>query len=106
MTVNELVKLPLLDMDPHNDLLKDMPNAYCLAQPGQVYAIYDQRKGTDFQLDLTDVKGAFKVQWLNPREGGAWQTGTVKRVRGGKIVDLGKAPDTLDQDWCCIVTKR
>ncbi len=28
IAVNELVKLPLLDMAPHNELLVDMPNAY------------------------------------------------------------------------------
>jgi len=106
IAVNELIKLPLLKMDPHNDLLVEMPNAYCLAQPGVVYAIYDQRKGTDFQLDLSGVKGGFIVQWLNPREGGEWQTGSVKSVKGGGIVDLGQAPDTLNKDWCCIVRKR
>ena len=88
-----------------NDLLVDMPKAYCLAQPGVIYAIYDQRKGTDFQLDLSGVSSKFTVQWLNPRQGGDWQTGSVKSVKGGGIVDLGQAPDTLDQDWCCIISK-
>ena len=106
IAVNELIKLPLLDMSPRNDLLVDMPQGYCLAQPGVVYAIYDQGKGRDFQLDLRQVKGRFKVEWLNPREGGAWQTGSVKEVQGGKIVDLGQAPDTVNQDWCCIVGKK
>lgn len=106
IAVNELVKLPLLDMAPHNDLLLDMSDGYCLAQPGAVYAIYDQRKGKDFQLDLSGVRGRFSVQWLNPREGGAWQSGSVKTVKGGGIVDLGQAPDTRDKDWCCIVRKK
>ena len=105
IAVNELIKLPLLKMGPHNELLVDMPDGYCLAQPGVVYAIYDQREGKDFRLDLSSVKGKFTVQWLNPREGGNWQTGSVKNVKGGKIVDLGHAPDTLDKDWCCIVSK-
>ena len=105
IAVNELIKLPLLEMAPHNELLVDMPKGYCLAQPGVVYAIYDQRKGTSFQLDLSGIEGTFTVQWLNPREGGDWQTGSVKIVKGGGIVDLGQAPNTLDQDWCCIVSK-
>jgi len=105
IAVNELIKLPLLEMAPHNELLVDMPKGYCLAQPGVVYAIYDQRKGTSFQLDLSGIEGRFTVQWLNPREGGDWQTGSVKNVKGGGIVDLGQAPNTLDQDWCCIVSK-
>ena len=105
IAVNELIKLPLLEMAPHNELLVDMPRGYCLAQPGVVYAIYDQRKGTSFQLDLSGIEDTFTVQWLNPREGGDWQTGSVKIVKGGGIVDLGQAPNTLDQDWCCIVSK-
>ena len=105
IAVNELIKLPLLEMAPHNELLVDMPKGYCLAQPGVVYAIYDQRKGTSFQLDLSGIEDTFTVQWLNPREGGDWQTGSVKIVKGGGIVDLGQAPNTLDQDWCCIVSK-
>ena len=105
IAVNELIKLPLLEMAPHNELLVDMPKGYCLAQPGVVYAIYDQRKGTSFQLDLSGIEDTFTVQWLNPREGGDWQTGSVKIVKGGGIVDLGQAPNTLDKDWCCIVSK-
>ena len=105
IAVNELIKLPLIEMAPHNELLVDMPKGYCLAQPGVVYAIYDQRKGTSFQLDLSGIEDTFTVQWLNPREGGDWQTGSVKSVKGGGIVDLGQAPNTLDQDWCCIVSK-
>ena len=76
------------------------------AQPGEVYAIYDQGKGKDFQLDLRQVQGRFKIEWLNPREGGAWQSGSVDEVEGGKITDLGQAPDTLDLDWCCMVRKK
>ena len=105
IAVNELIKLPLIEMAPHNELLVDMPKGYCLAQPGVVYAIYDQRKGTSFQLDLSGIEDTFTVQWLNPREGGDWQTGSVKIIKGGGIVDLGQAPNTLDQDWCCIVSK-
>jgi len=106
IAVSELIKLPLLKMDPHNELLVDMPNAYCLVQPGIVHAIYDQHKGKDFKLDLSDAKGNFIVQWLNPREGGDWLTGSVKNVKGGGIVDLGHAPDILEKDWCCIASKR
>lgn len=106
IAVNELIKLPLLDMAPHNELLVEMPKGFCLAQPGKVYAIYDQRKGSDFKLDLSKVKGKYSVQWLNPREGGPWQAGSVKTVKGGRVVDLGQAPDTLELDWCCIVQKK
>ncbi|QDU88770.1 hypothetical protein Pla175_21530 [Pirellulimonas nuda] len=106
IAVNELIKLPLNAMAPHNDLLKGMPNGFCLAQPGEVYAIYDQKKGRGFRLDLTDAQGEFEVKWLNPRSGGPWATGSVAAVSGGKEADLGEAPDTADQDWCCIVRKQ
>lgn len=105
IAVNELIKLPLLEMAPRNDLLVDMPNGYCLAQPGQVYAVYDQRRGENFRLDLRGTEGGYDVLWLNPREGGAWIPGSVKRVSGGAIVDLGTAPDTPHLDWCCIVRR-
>lgn len=106
IAVNELVKLPLLEMAPHNKLLVNMPKAFCLAQPGVVYAVYDQRKGSGFQLNLKGAEGRFWVHWLNPREGGAWEKGSVKSVTAGGVVDLGHAPDTPDKDWCCIVSKQ
>ncbi|TWT39797.1 hypothetical protein KOR42_51750 [Thalassoglobus neptunius] len=106
IAVSELTKLPLLEMAPHNELLVDMPNGFCLADPGSVYAIYDQRKGTGFQLNLNDSQGEFTVQWINPREGGDWATGSTSTVTGGSVVDLGNAPDSLKSDWCCIVSRK
>ena len=93
-------------MAPHNELLIEMPNGYCLAQPGSTYAIYDQHKGKGFQLDLNDIQGEFSVEWVNPREVGPWSVGSVKAVQGGQVVSLGQAPGTLDKDWMAVVRKK
>jgi hypothetical protein len=106
IAVTELIKLPLNEMNPHNELLREMPEGYCLAQPGTVYAIYDQHKGKGFQLDLGNVNGEFSVEWVNPREGGPWSAGSVKIVQGGQVVDLGQAPNTPNQDWLVVVQKK
>ncbi len=77
---------------------------YCLARRGEVYVIYLPRGGTT-RLDLTGVSGAFAVRWFDPRRGGDLQPGTVATVRGGAIVDIGRPPRELQEDWVALLRK-
>jgi len=51
--------------EPHNDLLSDRePNeAYCLAEPGEQYAVYFP-DGGDVTVDISSLKGPATIRWL------------------------------------------
>jgi len=72
-------------------------SAYCLAEAGRLYLVY-QPKGGTATLDLTAAPGSFTVAWFNPRAGGALQPGG--EVKGGAPVTL-TAPS--GDDWLAVV---
>ena len=88
----------------HADELLEYSNDYCFAKPGDTYAVYLVDGGTA-KLDLRDVDGQFTVRWYNPRIGGTLQEGTVKTVRGGNWVKIGKAPSEVGEDWAVLVRR-
>jgi hypothetical protein len=100
--------LPLLEMEPDHQRGKSSrgENTYVLAKPGEVYALYNDRNGGDLSLDLRGMSGTFEVKWFDPRHGGHLRDGTVKKVDGGSVVNLGSAPHSVEQDWACLVRKR
>jgi hypothetical protein len=70
-----------------------------------VYLVYLPRGGPA-ELDLSGVEGRFTVAWLDPREGGALQRGTVGEVGGGRTVGLGSPPSDPTEDWLAVVRRR
>lgn len=78
---------------------------HCLAKPGEIYLVYLAYVNTS-NIDLTNESGEFTVEWFNPITGGDLQKGSVKSLKGGKVVELGKAPKGNSQDWVVIVRKK
>jgi hypothetical protein len=93
--------LPFWEMQPA-DALVEAEGAYCLANPGQAYALY-LPDPMNARLDLGDTQEAFRVQWYNPRSGGDLQQGSVSEVQGPGKVDLGVPPGDPDRDWAVAV---
>lgn len=58
--------MDLFNCAPHNELLSDKePNeAYCLAEPGEQYAVYFP-DGGDVTVDISSLKGPAVIRWLN-----------------------------------------
>jgi len=97
--------MPFHKMQPADELVgneKHDNSRYCLAQKSEVYLIYLPRGGTT-DLDLTDVEGAFKITWFNPRTGGEEVAGSIPSVEGGKKVNVGKSPRENELDWVVIL---
>lgn len=92
--------LPFAGMRP---LLEGMTGdeAWCLAQPGRVYAVYTPH-ADEIRLDLP--RGSYTVRWYNPRAGGEPVAGDA--VHGGKAVSLGDPPHDPDSDWVILVEKK
>ncbi|WP_372808611.1 DUF5060 domain-containing protein [Pontiella sp.] len=98
-------QVPFWEMENANALIGNPGNSndgYCLAKPGKCYLIYLPKVERP-ELDLSGVKGSFRVQWFNPREGGGLQAGSVAAVQGGGNVALGNPPADPDKDWAIVV---
>ena len=87
--------LPYDEMTPRDDLVTALggsgAGAWCLARPGEVYAVY-LAEGGSATLDLGDSTAGFDVRWYDPRAGGPLLTGTVDHVQGPGLVELGTLP--------------
>ncbi len=77
---------------------------HCLAQKGEIYLVYLAYEKTT-KLDLSGTKGAYKVKWFNPRTGGEFHSTDISKVKGGKVVELGKPPFEDNEDWLVVISK-
>lgn len=87
--------LPFAEMIPANHLVSG-GQAFCLAQPGEVYALYLPAGGT-VEVELA-AGNQYRAEWFEPRTG-AWKLGVT--LSGGRRAL--KAPDA--QDWAVRITK-
>ncbi len=98
--------LPFASMTCRYDLVGNPENdnsRYCLAAPGDLYAVYLPGGGA-CDLNLADAADReFDVRWFDPRAGGELQEGSVARIRGPGQVSLGEPPSDPGQDWAILV---
>jgi hypothetical protein len=92
--------LPFWDMQP-DDRLVEGEGAWCLAKPGEVYAVYAPRAGS---ARLMLPKGAYRVRWYDPRRGGGLLAG-LKLMGPGKR-SLGEPPRDPGEDWAALVQRE
>lgn len=90
-------EIPFWEMKCIDHLLSGEAN-YCFAKPGQTYLVY-MPEGGNAEMSVSDA-GAYKIQWFNPREGGALAEGALE-VDGTKI--SFSAPD--NEDWLAVISK-
>ena len=99
-------QLDYWEMDNHDELL-EATGGYCLADPGEVYAVY---LPSDFQgeatLELGDTQQTFTVSWFHAKKGGALQPGSIPTVSGPGRVELGSPPEIgAVTDWAVLIRK-
>jgi len=90
--------LPFWQMQPHNELVISGA-AFCLARPGEVYALY-LPSGGDVTVDLAPEN--YESSWWRPTNGRGGQFESVGHMKGGK--QILKAPD--QGDWAVRIIKR
>lgn len=93
--------LPFHEMTPDDGLVAGK-RAYCLAKPGEVYAVYLPEAGSA-ELRLAD--GTYGVKWYDPRHGGPLRDGSVATLAGPGARDLGRPPAEASADWVVLVRK-
>jgi len=87
------------------DGLTSHPGAYCLARPGEVYAVY-LPEGDTTAIDLGRMTAPFDVRWFNPRTGGSLQTGSIASIAGPGKKGIGNPPGEGDKDWVALIEAR
>jgi hypothetical protein len=100
-------KIPFWEMHNADELVgnaKHNNSKYCLAKPGELYLVYLPGGGTT-ELDLTGDKGQYRVQWFDPRNGGALLEGSVKEIAGGGKAALGRPSKEEAEDWLAVVRR-
>jgi hypothetical protein len=95
--------LPFWEMTPDDGLVSGA-DGWCLARPGEVWAVY-LPKGGEATLDLGDAEGRFAVGWYDPRAGGNLRRGSVAEVKGPGKVGLGRPPEGAGPDWAALVRR-
>jgi hypothetical protein len=101
-------EIPFWEMNNADALIgnvKSDNSKYCLAKPGSLYVVYLPEGGTT-EIDLSDVRGTFSVQWFDPRHGGPLQQGSVTKVQGGEKAALGTPPKDPANDWLILLFRN
>ncbi|MFD1141197.1 DUF5060 domain-containing protein [Larkinella insperata] len=80
--------------------LSNVSRGWALGQEGQVYVVYLKEGGS---ATITLPSGAYTVQWYDPRNGGALQSGSVQRLTGGGSQSIGTAPNSGLEDWAVLI---
>lgn len=100
--------LPYWEMQVNHSLINSK-EAYCFIKPDEVYAVYlpDSKK---YKIDLSAAKGEFTLHWFDPLSGGELRKGSVTKITGGGIQELGLPPKqkavSNNQDWVVLIKKK
>ncbi len=89
--------LPFQEMESDDSLVRG-EGAWCLAKPGEVYAVY-LWKAHDAAIRLPE--GSFTVHWYNPRAGGELSPGGS--LDGPGEIPLGNPPSHPEKDWVALI---
>ena len=91
--------LPFWEMESHDELIKS-GTAFCLAKPGEIYALY-LPSGGDVTINLPPNR-SFESAWWNPSNGREGSFQNRVRVNGG--IQRFNAP--ADGDWALRITRN
>jgi len=97
-----LINSFLVENMKNADALVEGNGTWCLAEEGEVYVVYLPQGISTTRLSLVSEK-EFSVKWFNPRQGGNFQTGNIKSVKGPGKVNLGMPPENDGKDWVAVV---
>jgi hypothetical protein len=96
------------NMAPHPELVREYPQPFCLAKPGEEYVLYLRYGGTvKITMDDSARTKKFKYHWYNPATGKVYDS---KTIQGDKLVKFNcpeSYPGVLDyRDWVLYICKE
>jgi len=96
------------NMSPHPELVKEYPQPFCLAKPGEEYVIYLRYGGTaKIEMDISAAGKKYRYNWYNPATGKVYDS---KPIQGKSILQFScpdgypSAPDY--KDWVLYICKE
>ncbi|QCW99561.1 DUF5060 domain-containing protein [Aggregatimonas sangjinii] len=98
--------IPFWEMEPMDErVVGNNPDVYCFAKKDEIYAVFLPMGLKTASIDLGDSGNVFTINWYDPRNGGAMQSGSIKEVQANGAVSLGVAPTDNDKDWVVLLRK-
>jgi hypothetical protein len=96
------------NMAPHPELVKEYPQPFCLAKPGEEYVLYLRYGGTvKVKMEDSAINTKFKYHWYNPATGKIYDS---KIVQGKNILQFN-CPDGYPsvpdyKDWVLYICRE
>jgi hypothetical protein len=96
------------NMAPHPELVREYPQPFCLAKPGEEYVLYLRYGGIiKVQMDDSATNKKFKYHWYNPATGKVYDS---KIVQGKNILQFN-CPDGYPsvpdyKDWVLYICRE
>jgi len=96
------------NMAPHSELIKEYPQPFCLAKPGEEYVIYLRYGGVaKLEMDAAAAAKTYRYNWYNPATGKVYETKTV----AGKGILQFSCPEGYPsvpdyKDWVLYICKE
>jgi hypothetical protein len=96
------------NMEPHPELVKEYPQPFCLAKPGEEYVIYLRYGGVaKLVMDELAAGRRYKYHWINPATGKVFD---IKSIQGNSILQFS-APEGYPanpdyKDWVLYIYKE
>lgn len=95
-------------MSPHPELVKDYPQPFCLAKPGEEYVVYLRYGGTaGLVMDSEAAANKYRYNWYNPSTG---KISDTKSIQGKNILQFN-CPDGYPsvpdyKDWVLYIRRE
>jgi len=96
------------NMSPHPELVKEYPQPFCLANPGEEYVIYLRYGGTaKIQMAEDAASNSYRYNWYNPATGKVYDS---KSIQGKNILQFN-CPDGYPsvpqyKDWVLYIIRE
>jgi hypothetical protein len=96
------------NMAPHPELVREYPQPFCLAKPGEEYVLYLRYAGVvKIKMDESAASGKYSYQWFNPASGKLYE---ARIIQGSDILAFS-CPESFPafpdyKDWVLYIRKE
>ncbi len=106
--IDFMQSIPFDEMDNADDLISGSGTAtgsnICFAKEDSVYAGYLPDASDNETIDIGNSGDTFSIQWLDPRNGGSLQNGSITSVvASGGDQNIGVPPNNTSSDWVVLL---
>ena len=95
-------------MKPHPELVREYPQPFCLAKPGEEYVLYLRYAGmVKIKMDESAASGRYSCQWYDPASGKLYDANIIQ---GSGLMEFN-CPESFPafpdyKDWVLYLRKE